>query len=233
MFAFFCHCLYNLGMSKNYTDIDKAVPGLGKEYRYGTLEKRDLSGNPFTQFGRWLEEAVKAKAAKPEAMVLSTVSASGAPSSRVLLLKGFNKDGFLFYTNYASPKGRDLAKNPQAAMLFFWPEQERQVRLTGRVQKISQAESEKYFRRRSEEAQIAAWASAQSEVIADRKALEERQEKLLNKFDGKPVPRPASWGGYRLKPATFEFWQGREHRLNDRFRYRKTKGRWVIERLQP
>lgn len=218
---------------KDYSDIEKALPGMNQEYRFGKLEESDLAGNPFEQFVGWLEEAVKDKVAKPNAMVLSTVSKQNSPSSRIVLLKGFSEKGFVFYTHYSSPKAKDLAVNPNAALLFFWPQQDRQIRISGRVEKTSLDESASYFHSRPDEAKLASWVSEQSGVISGRRELEEKMEELRRKFKDKQIPLPPAWGGYRLIPDGFEFWQGREHRLNDRLRYRKDSGRWIIERLQP
>ncbi len=217
---------------KDYSDLEK-VMNLKHEYHFGKLEKKDLASNPFEQFGRWLEEAVAAKVAKPNAMTLSTASLKGVPSSRVVLLKGFNEKGFIFYTNYSSPKAKDLEANPQAALLFFWPEQEREIRIIGRVEKTTRDESEKYFRTRSEESKLVSFISEQSQLVSSREALEKKIEALRKKFQGQEIPLPPFWGGCRLIPDEFEFWQGRQNRLNDRFQYTKKSGRWVIERLQP
>lgn len=218
---------------KDYSDLDKILPGLNREYNFGKLEAEDLAASPFEQFGRWLEEAVKAGVAKPNAMALSTSSAKGIPSARVILLKGFSEKGFIFYTNYSSPKAKDLKTNSYASLLFFWPEQDRQIRIDGRVAKTSREESERYFRSRSDEAKLASWISEQSQVIESRRELEQKWKALQKKFQKKPIPLPPFWGGYRLIPDGFEFWQGRERRLNDRLRYCKKSGRWRIERLQP
>jgi pyridoxamine 5'-phosphate oxidase len=218
---------------KDYSQIDKALPGLHKEYKLGKLERTDLATDPVEQFARWLEAAVKAKVAKPDAMVLATASTSGAPSARVVLLKGFNADGFVFFSNYTSPKGRDLEANPRASILFFWPQQERQVRIEGRVRKLTAAESRRYFEGRSRDAQLASLICEQSRPIKSRQELEKRLARLRRQYEGKDIPCPPFWGGYRLVPTMFEFWQGREHRLNDRLRFRKRSGRWVIDRLQP
>lgn len=220
-------------MLQNYSDINKVFPGLRKEYRFGTLEREDLVANPFEQFGRWLTQAVEAGVPKPDAMVLSTASGSGKPSSRIMLLKGFSEEGFVFYTNYESPKAKDLTENPRAALLFFWPQKERKIRIEGRVKRLSAKESEAYFRTRPRESQLASWISRQSRVVAERKDLETKLETIRKKFDGRDVPRPPFWGGYRVIPSLFEFWQGRENRLNDRFRYRKTAQGWKTDRLQP
>lgn len=218
---------------KDYSDINQALPGLKKEYHFGTLERKNLASNPFQQFAHWLEAAVKHQVSKPDAMTLSTASKTGVPSSRIVLLKGFSEDGFIFFSNYASPKGRDLQDNPRASLLFFFHEQERQIRIFGRVKKIPQQDSKRYFQMRPLDAKIASSISAQSKPIANREVLEQKFQALQKKFEGKDIPCPKSWGGYCLIPIWFEFWQGRKHRLNDRFLYKKKGSRWVIERLQP
>lgn len=218
---------------KDYTSIDKVFPGINKEYKLTKLDEHNASKDPFHQFARWFEEAVKAGVPHANAMVVSTVSKKGAPSSRVVLLKGFNEHGFLFYTHYTSPKAHDLKDNPHAAIVFFWPQVERQIRITGKVKRTSQQESAEYFANRSMDAKLATWISQQSQSIKDRKALEAKLDAIRKKFEGRDIPSPEFWGGYRVVPDSFEFWQGREHRLNDRLRYRKTARGWKIERLQP
>ncbi|MBL8013014.1 MAG: pyridoxamine 5'-phosphate oxidase [Candidatus Omnitrophica bacterium] len=218
---------------KDYTSIEKAFPGLNKEYRFAKLEEKGAQRNPFEQFAQWLGDAVKANVSKPNAMIVSTVSAKGMPSSRVLLLKGFDEHGFVFFTHYTSPKAEDLKTTPRASLVFFWPQQERQVRITGKIKKTTRQESVDYFRGRSDDAKLASWISAQSRTIKDRGALEEKLEATRRKFKGKEIPCPEFWGGYRLFPTDFEFWQGREYRLNDRLLYRKTLRGWKIQRLQP
>jgi pyridoxamine 5'-phosphate oxidase len=218
---------------KDYSQIEKAIPQLHKEYKLGRLEENELAADPVEQFAKWIEAAVKAQVAKPDAMVLATASPSGVPSARVVLLKGFDADGFLFFTSYTSSKGRDLEINPRASLVFFWPEIERQVRMEGRVKKLSAQESRRYFDARSRDAKLASLASLQSRPVANRKALEDKVATLKAKYEGRDIPWTSTWGGYRLVPTTFEFWQGREHRLNDRLRYRKRSGRWAIDRLQP
>lgn len=217
----------------DYTNIEKAFPGLNKEYNFAKLEEKSAARNPFKQFAHWLTDAVKANVSKPNAMIVATVSPKGIPSSRVVLLKGFNEQGFVFFTHYTSPKACDLEKNFHASLVFFWPEQERQIRITGKVRKTSRQESIDYFCGRSTDAKLATWISAQSRSIKDRAALEKKLGAIRQKFDGQDIPCPDFWGGYRVFPTAFEFWQGREHRLNDRLFYRKTVRGWKIERLQP
>lgn len=203
-----------------------------------TLDESDVAPDPFRQFEHWFSEAVKAQLPEPNAMTLATVGAGGRPSARVVLLKGFDEDGFVFFTNYASRKGRELDASGIAALLFFWPELERQVRIEGVVARVDEAESIAYFAGRPRLAQLGAWASPQSEPIAGRHALEQRFEAAQARHHDAhlPVPRPPHWGGYRLSPDLFEFWQGRPSRLHDRIRYRHVPqhpGTWLIDRLAP
>ena len=219
---------------KDYSQIEKALPQLNREYKLGKLERGDLIANPVGQFALWLEAAVRAKVARPDAMVLATADESGAPSARIVLLKGFNSDGFVFYSNYTSPKARDLKSNPRASLLFFWPELERQVRITGKVKKLSAVESRRYFEARSRDAKLASVASTQSRTIESRKALEDKFVRLRKKYDGQDIPWPESWGGYRFVPSAFEFWQGRRSRLHDRLTFSKSEeNQWKIKRLAP
>ena len=190
--------------------------------------------DPILQFQHWLERAEAAGIPEPNAMTLATTSSEQHPSARMVLLKEANQDGFVFYTNYGSQKARELSANPRAALVFFWPALSRQVRITGRVAKTSRAESESYFHTRPRGSQLAAWASWQSSAIPDRAFLEARVRKLEEKYRGVDVPLPPNWGGYRLRPESIEFWQGRPNRLHDRLRYsRQPKGNWKIERLAP
>jgi pyridoxamine 5'-phosphate oxidase len=193
----------------------------------------DLDPDPTAQFHRWLRAAEGAGVALPEAMTLATASSSGRPSVRTVLLKGADADGFVFYTNYESRKGRELAENPHAAVVFYWHALGRQVRVEGTVTKLSEAESEAYFRTRPLGSRLGAWASPQSEVIADREPLEKRVGELEAEYAGGEVPLPPFWGGYRLQATTVEFWQHRADRLHDRFRYRRAGHAWTIERLAP
>ena len=208
------------------------------EYRRATLDERDVAPQPFRQFERWFDEAVKAEVPEPNAMTLATAGADGRPSARVVLLKGFDDRGFVFYTNYASRKGRELAARRAAALLFFWPELERQVRIEGAVAKVDAAESEAYFASRPRGARLGALASRQSEPIAGRIALEARFAATEAQYRdaGDDIPRPPHWGGYRLAPEELEFWQGRPSRLHDRIRYRRDQqhpGGWMVDRLAP
>jgi pyridoxamine 5'-phosphate oxidase len=198
------------------------------------LLESDLDPDPVAQLQAWLREAEGAGVALPEAMALATASAAGDPSARMVLLKGCDERGLVFHTNYESRKARDLTENPRAAALLYWTEIGRQARIEGRVARVAEAESEAYFRTRPVGAQLGAWASwRQSEVIAGRDVLEERVEVYRAEYAGGEVPLPPFWGGYRLAPDLFEFWQHRDDRLHDRFRYRRVDGGWVIERLAP
>ena len=200
---------------------------------YPELNEKDVDRNPFRQFGRWFNQAESAVPILPNAMTLATTDINGVPSARVVLLKDFDEQGFVFYTNYDSPKGRDLDLNSVACLCFYWSELGRQVRITGTVSKTSREESEAYFHTRPLDSQLGAWASNQSEVIANREVLEARMEELVRKYEGKQIPLPPYWGGYRVAPSVIEFWQSRPSRLHDRLRYRRHRGEWVIERLAP
>ncbi len=198
------------------------------------LLERDADPNPFRQFDKWYAEAVAAQVVAPDAMTLATASPDGAPSARMVLLKGADERGFVFFTNYESQKSRELAQNPRAALVLYWPELHRQVRVTGTVGKTSREESERYFHSRPLGSQIGAAASRQSAVLASRADLDRRVADLEAELAGKPVPLPAYWGGFRVVPETIEFWQGRPDRLHDRLRYRRlSTGSWKIERLSP
>lgn len=213
-------------------DVD--IAALRKEYIRGGLDESAVNADPITQFSLWLNEAITAAVHEPTAMVLSTVSAAGAPSSRVVLLKGIDDGSMLFYTNYESRKGQELTQNPHAALLFFWPELERQVRIEGAVERLSEETSTAYFHSRPFESQLGAASSPQSQVVASREELDHRFAELAAANAGRTIiERPVHWGGFALKPHTIEFWQGRASRMHDRIRFRKTDGAWVIERLAP
>ena len=198
------------------------------------LIKDNIDANPIRQFRTWYDEVRANGVSEQDAisMTLATATKDGQPSARVVLLKGVNDNGFVFYTNYESRKGRELAENPRACLLFYWPKVWRQVRIEGTVEKVSKAESDEYFRTRPLGSKLGAWASNQSEVVDSRETLEGRFAEIEKRF-GENVPRPPHWGGYRLKPNEIEFWQGRENRLHDRLRYRLQNGVWLIERLGP
>lgn len=198
-----------------------------------SLDEQEVDRNPFVQFQRWFDEVVRVETIEPNAMVLATSSPGGLPSARMVLLKGFDELGFLFFTNFESRKAEELHRNPHAALLFYWGELSRQVRIEGEVEAASRDESEEYFRTRPLESRIGAWASKQSSVIPGREYLEERVTRIKQQFPENDVPLPPFWGGFRVKPAAFEFWQGRENRLHDRLRYLRQGEGWVLERLSP
>lgn len=209
------------------------ILGLRKEYRQASLNEADVSADPFLQFQAWFGQACSAELPEPNAMILSTVSASGAPSSRTVLLKEFDSQGFVFFSNYISRKGREMAANPQVCLLFYWAELERQVRIEGQIEKIPVADSDSYFASRPRGSQLGAWASQQSQSLSSRQALEQALQALEAEYTGKTIPRPAHWGGYRVLPLTLEFWQGRPSRLHDRLLYRRTDQNWQLSRLSP
>lgn len=204
-----------------------------REYTAQALRRADLAGDPLEQFERWFGAAVDAQIADATAMALATASADGRPSVRIVLLKHFDADGFCWYTDYRSAKGEDLAANPQAACLFHWRELHRQVRISGTVERLDEQAAQAYFDSRPLDSRLSAAASRQSAPVADRETLERRVQALRREHPDGRVPRPADWGGYRLKASAFEFWQGREGRLHDRFRYAAHDDGWLIERLQP
>ena len=206
---------------------------LRREYGRATLIREDLDKDPLVQFQSWFDDAREAGLYLPDAMVLATVDDGGAPNARVVVLRGIEEDALLFYTSYASAKGRELAHEPRAALVFHWNALERQVRVRGAVEKTLPEESDGYHARRPRPSQLSASVSPQSEVVPDRATLQKRYDDLARALDEEPVPRPADWGGYRLRVETVEFWQGRESRLHDRFRYRRGDGGWIIERLAP
>jgi pyridoxamine 5'-phosphate oxidase len=204
-----------------------------REYTHAALDERDVAVEPIAQFKVWLDHAVAAALPEATAMVLATADASGQPSCRVVLLKGLDERGFVFFTNYESRKSRDLTANPKAALTFFWPALDRQVRVEGAVGRTTEAESTAYFSTRPLSARIGAWASPQSATLADRGELEKRVEVVGKRFESGEVLLPPFWGGYRLTPQTVEFWQGRTDRLHDRLRYSRSSTGWRIERLAP
>ena len=211
-----------------------SIADIRKEYKLRSLSEADVAKEPFAQFAAWWNEAIHAGIDEVNAMTLSTASADGLPSARIVLLKGYDEQGFIFFTNYNSFKAQQLEENPRAALLFFWKEVERQVRITGIIQRTTAAESDSYYNSRPEGSRIGAWASPQSHVIESREWLEKREETYQKEFTGKPILRPDNWGGYRVKPVCIEFWQGRPSRLHDRIQYTlQENGEWKIERLAP
>jgi pyridoxamine 5'-phosphate oxidase len=198
------------------------------------LRRRDLDPDPVKQFANWFTAAIEAGIRDVNAMSLATAGGDGKPSVRIVLLKGFDQDGFVFFTNYESEKGRQLEENSYAACVFYWIELDRQIRVSGRVEKTSREESERYFRSRPLGSQLGAWASRQSDVLDARRVLDARMAEMTERYADSPVPLPPHWGGYIIKPNLFEFWQGRPNRLHDRFRYtRQGDGSWQIDRLAP
>jgi pyridoxamine 5'-phosphate oxidase len=198
------------------------------------LRRKDLDPNPFKQFAKWYEAAEAAHPKLPNSMTLATATRDGRPSARMVLLKGFDEDGFVFFTNYESQKGRELEENPQASLVFYWSALDRQVRIDGAVAKTSREESEEYFQTRPADSRLSAWASKQSSPVASRQVLEDEMKRLTSEYQDREIPLPDYWGGYRLTPSVIEFWQNRLGRLHDRFRYkRQSDGQWLIERLSP
>ena len=214
--------------------MSQSLAELRQEYVRGALNKADVDPDPLKQFQRWLGEAIAAQLPEPNAMTLATADRTGRPYARVVLLKECDADGFVFYTNYRSDKGQQLADNPHAALLFLWLELERQVRVEGTVSKLPPAESETYFRTRPRESRLGALASRQSQVVASRRILDERFQALAAQYPDDNIPMPHHWGGYRVQPEMLEFWQGRHGRMHDRLRYRRrAEGGWLLERLEP
>lgn len=212
----------------------KDIQNLRQDYRAATLSEADTAADPIKQFEKWFNEAVAAQVYEPNAMTLSTTTSNGRPSARVMLLKGFGPEGFTFFTNYMSRKGKELAKNPWAAITFFWGPMERQIRIEGTIEKLSKEQSEQYFHSRPKGSQIGALVSPQSQEITDRTVLENKQQQLEAEYADKEIPKPAYWGGFVLKPQLVEFWQGRSSRLHDRILYKKSdKSNWKKVRLAP
>lgn len=206
---------------------------LREDYSKHSLDESDVAKDPVKQFEKWMEEAINSEVPEPNAMTLATVDFKTKPHARVVLLKGIEEGNFIFYTNYDSAKGEELGQNPNAALCFLWLELERQVRIEGRVEKISEEESEAYFKKRPYKSQLGALASNQSVEVPNRAFLEDRFSELEQKHDEGEVPKPISWGGYRVIPETLEFWQGRRSRLHDRIKYVFENGNWIIKRLSP
>jgi pyridoxamine 5'-phosphate oxidase len=206
---------------------------LRKSYEGRALEDAHALAGPFTLFEQWMREAIEVQTAEPNAMALATASPGGYPCSRMVLLRNFDSRGFVFYTNYASEKALHIAANPKVALTFWWKELDRQVRIEGRAAKVSATESDAYFRSRPRGHQLSAWASPQSTPVPSRHDLELREQAAAARFEGKDVPRPKFWGGYRVKPVRFEFWQGRPNRLHDRIEFRLRGRKWLPQRLAP
>ena len=211
-----------------------SIADLRQNHNLADLSEAEAALNPIKQFTIWFEEALAAQIPQPNAMTLATTNSEGKPSARIVLLKDFNEQGFVFYTNYGSMKGQQLQKNPWAALVFWWVELERQIRIEGKVEKVSQSESDAYFQSRPRSSQLGAWVSNQSELIDNRKILDQQLEELKQKYADKKVPRPPYWGGFRVIPQSIEFWQGRPSRLHDRLLYRLVEdGSWIRKRLSP
>ena len=206
---------------------------LRKEYTRAGLDRADMKPDPLLQFHQWFEETLAADLHEPNAMIVATATPDGRPSARTVLLKGYDERGFVFYTNYEGRKAGELDANPACALLFYWGELERQVRIEGRATRLSDSESDAYFASRPRGSRLGAWASEQSRPVEDRSVLEERVRELEARYEGREIPRPPFWGGYRVEPEVVEFWQGRESRLHDRLVYGRTGDGWQIERLQP
>jgi pyridoxamine 5'-phosphate oxidase len=210
-----------------------SLGALRRQYATAALDRANLDDDPVAQFRHWFADAERAQLLEPNAMTLATADAAGRPSARVVLLKGIDARGFVFFTDYRSRKARELAANPRAALAFLWKELERQVRVTGAIELVTPEESAAYFRTRPRGSRLGAWASVQSAELPDRAVLEHEVARIDRQYPGDDIPLPPHWGGYRLLPDEFEFWQGRENRLHDRFRYSRSGQQWKIDRLSP
>jgi pyridoxamine 5'-phosphate oxidase len=211
-----------------------SIAGIRKDYKLKTLNETEVAASAIDQFTTWWQQAVNSEIEEVNAMTLATASNDGLPAARIVLLKAYDTNGFVFFTNYNSFKAMQLLENPRACIVFFWKELERQIRITGLIEKVSAKESDEYFNSRPVNSKLGAWASPQSQVIESRNWLEENEKKMETAFAGKQIERPAHWGGYRVKPAVVEFWQGRPGRLHDRIQYTlQNNGNWKIERLAP
>jgi pyridoxamine 5'-phosphate oxidase len=219
---------------EDFSEISGEIAHLRREHKRPPLDPAGLDPDPFVQFGHWMKDALEAGITLPNAMTLSTAGADGVPSARTVLLKGFDERGFVFYSNYESRKGLELEANPNASIVFYWSPLERQASVVGGVTRVSSEESDQYFASRPLGSKLGAWASRQSRVIESRAELEHHLVELQERYAEGEVPRPPYWGGYRLAPTSFEFWQSRPNRMHDRFRYRRDEsGGWVTERLSP
>ena len=210
-----------------------SIADIRRDYRLATLTESDVATDPIVQFHAWFDDAVRAQVNEPNAMCLATATPDAYPSARIVLLKGADERGFVFYTDYRSRKGQELSDNPHASLCFFWPELERQVRIAGAVQRVSRAESDAYFQSRPLPSRVGAWTSRQSAVLASRDDLERELAVNITRFGDGPVALPEHWGGYRVVPEEVEFWQGRESRLHDRVQFRREAGSWIRQRLSP
>ncbi|MFN5421807.1 MAG: pyridoxamine 5'-phosphate oxidase [bacterium] len=210
-----------------------SISSIRKDYQLKSLSESDVEVHPIRQFGKWWDEALTSKIEEVNAMTLSTVTHEGRPSARIVLLKGFDENGFVFFTNYDSEKGKQLLEHPFASLVFFWKELERQVRIEGNCEKVTDKESDEYFDSRPQGSQLGAWASPQSRIIEGRQVLEENIKQLELRFSNGKIPRPPHWGGYRVIPDKVEFWQGRSSRLHDRIVYQKSLDGWGISRIAP
>ena len=213
--------------------ISKDIADLRREYSIKPLHRADLDANPYKQFDTWFEEALQAESMDPNAMSIATTAANGQPSIRTVLLKYFDEDGFVFYTNLGSRKADEIKGNNHVALLFYWHELHRQVKIIGKAERISAADNIRYFMRRPRDSQIGAWVSQQSSIISSRSILENKFAEMKQKFAHGDIPLPSFWGGYRVVPTSIEFWQGRENRLHDRFMFTPGESDWDIERLAP
>lgn len=214
--------------------MDKDITTMRQSYERGELDVASVAPDPFVQFGGWLDTALAADIVEPNAMTVATVGIDGQPAARIVLLRGWDERGFVFFTNYESHKGHDLAHSPRAALLFFWPALERQIRIEGAVTRLSASDSDAYFVQRPRGHRLSAWASKQSTVVRNRAELEAQMAAEDARFADVEVPRPDYWGGYRVEPRRFEFWQGRRNRVHDRIVYRRLPGvDWTIERIAP
>ena len=213
--------------------MNTSIADIRKDYKLASFDETDAAANPINQFTNWWNDATKSNIDEVNAMTLATVTPKNTPSARIVLLKDYDEKGFVFFSNYLSDKGKELSNNPTAALVFFWKELERQVRIEGVVEKVSEQESDEYFNSRPASSRIGAWASHQSAIIEYRQVIEQNVEKYTEAFGGDNIPRPDHWGGYRVMPTLIEFWQGRSSRLHDRIQYRKVEQAWIKERLAP
>ena len=213
--------------------MNPSIADIRKDYKLASFDETDAAANPINQFTNWWNDATKSNIDEVNAMTLATVTPKNTPSARIVLLKGYDEKGFVFFSNYLSDKGKELSNNPTAALVFFWKELERQVRIEGVVEKVSEQESDEYFNSRPASSRIGAWASHQSAIIEYRQVIEQNVQKYTEAFGVENIPRPDHWGGYRVMPTLVEFWQGRSSRLHDRIQYRKVEQAWIKERLAP